>query len=163
MKFIHCPYCGKKLVQKSIGDEGLMSFCNFCDRPIFDMSYTCTITLVTNELGEVALIKQGYVSQTNYVLIAGYMKSGESAELTAFREVEEEIGLRPTSLQYIKSYFYEKRDMLMMGFVANADKKEFQISGEVDAAEWFTIEEALTKLKEGSIAMQLLLDYISSL
>ena len=51
----------------------------------------------------------------------------------------------------------------MLGFVATADKKEFQISGEVDAAEWFTIEEALTKLKEGSIAMQLLLDYISSI
>ena len=99
MKFLHCPYCGEKLIQMSIGDEGLMPFCNSCDKPIFDMFYTCTITLVVNELGEVALIKQGYVSQTNYVLIAGYIKSGESAELTAFREVEEEIGLRPTSLQ----------------------------------------------------------------
>lgn len=144
MKFIHCPNCGEKLVQKSIGDEGLMPFCNSCDKPIFDMFNTCIITLVVNELGEVALIKQGYVSQTNYVLIAGYIKAGERAEETALREVEEEVGLIPHSLRYIRSYYYEKRDMLMLGFVAFVDKKEFHISGEVDEAEWFTFD--LTKL-----------------
>ena len=161
MKFVHCPYCGDRLTPKNIGDEGLVPFCNTCDRPVFNMPYACTLTLVVNELGEVALIRQSYVSQTNYVLVAGYVKSGESAEETAIREIEEEIGITPISIQYKKSYYYEKRDMLMLGFVAQAEKQDFNISGEVDAAEWFTIEEALTKLKEGSIAMQLLLDYIS--
>ncbi len=161
MKFVHCPHCGDKLIPKNIGDEGLVPFCNICDRPVFNIPYACTITLVVNELREVALIKQSYVSQSNYVLVAGYIKSGESAEETAAREAQEEIGVIPHTIQYVKSYYYEKKDMLMLGFVALADKCNLSISVEVDEAEWFTMEEALTMLKDGSIAIQLLKDYIA--
>jgi len=160
MKFVHCPHCGDKLIPKNIGDEGLVPFCSTCDRPIFNIPYACTITLVVNDLKEVALIKQSYVSQTNYVLVAGYIKSGESAEVTAAREAQEEIGVIPHTVQYVKSYYYKKRDMLMLGFVAFAEKCNLNISVEVDEAQWFSIEEALTKLKDGSIAMQLLKDYM---
>lgn len=162
MKFIHCPLCGEKLVPKNVGDEGLVPFCTSCDRPMFNIPYTCTLTLVVNELNEVALIRQNYVSQSNYVLVAGYIKSGESAEETAMREAQEEIGVYPNSVQYLKSYYYEKRDMLMLGFIAFADKCDLSISCEVDEAGWFPIEEALKLLKEGSIAMQLLTDYLDS-
>ncbi|MHB8130216.1 MAG: NAD(+) diphosphatase [Mobilitalea sp.] len=162
MKFLHCPHCGEKLIPKNIGDEGLVPFCNSCDRPIFNIPYTCTLSLVMNELDEVALIRQNYVSQLNYVLVAGYIKSEESAEETAIREAEEEIGVTPHTVQYIKSYYYEKRDMLMLGFVAFADKCDLCISDEVDAAGWFKIDEALTLLKDGSIAMQLLKDYLAT-
>jgi NAD+ diphosphatase len=162
MKFLHCPLCGDKLIPKKIGDEGLVPFCSTCERPVFNIPYTCTLTLVVNELEEVALIRQNYVSQSNYVLVAGYIKSGECAEETAIREAEEEIGVTPNRVKYIKSYYYEKRDMLMLGFVAYAEKCDLSISAEVDEAGWFTIDEALTKLKEGSIAMQLLTDYITS-
>jgi NAD+ diphosphatase len=162
MKFIHCPQCGDKLIPRNIGDEGLMPYCPTCDRPVFNMPYACTLTLVVNELREVALIKQSYVSQTNYVLVAGYIKSGENAEETAIREVQEEIGVAAHTLRYIKSYYYEKRDMLMFGYVALADKCPLSISVEVDAAEWVPIEEAKSRLKEGSIAMQLLLDYLET-
>lgn len=160
MKFVHCPICGDKLIPKNIGDEGVVPFCNSCDHPMFNIPYTCTLTLVVNELQEVALIRQNYVSQSNYVLIAGYIKSGENAEETAIREAQEEIGVSPYEVQYLKSYYYEKRDMLMLGFVAFADKCDLSISREVDEAGWFGIEEALTLLREGSIAMQLLTDYL---
>jgi NAD+ diphosphatase len=160
MRFIHCPYCGDKLIQKEIGDEGEIPYCQKCEVPIIDLPYTCTITLVVNELQEVALIKQDYVSTTNYVCVAGYIKSGESAEETAAREVFEELGIPVERVTYMKSYYYERKDMLMLGFIADVRKMEFHISGEVDKAAWFTYEEALTKLKEGSIAMQLLKDYI---
>lgn len=160
MKFIHCPTCGEKLVQRNIGDEGLVPYCNSCNHPRFNIPYTCTLTLVVNELEEVALLRQNYVSKSSYVLVAGYVKSGESAEETAGREVEEELGISPKSVQYIKSYYYEKRDMLMLGFVASVDKGDFKISGEVDEAGWFSIKEALKLIREGSIAMELLKDYL---
>jgi NAD+ diphosphatase len=161
MKFLHCPHCGERLIPKNIGDEGLVPFCNSCVQPVFNIPYTCTLSLVINELEEVALIRQSYVSQSNYVLVAGYIKSGESAEETAVREAGEEIGVTPHTVQYIKSYYYEKRDMLMLGFVAFADKCDLSISSEVDAAGWFKIDEALSLLKDGSIAMQLLKDYLA--
>ena len=108
MKFMYCPQCGSQLEKKEIGDEGLVPYCETCKRPWFDMPYACTITLVINELEEVALIRQGYVSDQYYVCVAGYIKCGESAEETARREVMEELGLNPESLCYTKSYYFEK-------------------------------------------------------
>lgn len=80
---------------------------------------------------------------------------GESAEETVIREVKEELGQDVFSLEYVQSYPYEQKEMLMLGFKANVKKQPFVLSGEVDAAEWVPFSEALGKLREGSIAWQL--------
>ena len=155
MHFIHCPYCGSSLIQKEIGDEGRIPYCTRCEIPLWDMFTTSVICAVLNEEGEVALIRQDYVSKTNYVCVAGIMKLGESAEETAVREIREELGLDVTELKYIQSYPYEKKEMLMLGYKAVVKKAEFRLSGEVDSAIWVKTEKAPEKLREGSIAWQL--------
>ncbi len=159
MRYIYCPQCGAKLVGREIGDEGVVPFCESCSRPWFDSAYTCTITLVVNELDEVALIRQGYISDTYYVCVAGYMKPGESGEETACREVKEELGLDVEALRYTGSHFLPKRDMLMLAFEARVKKGEFHLSGEVDQAEWFTYPEAHGRMREGTLAIRLLEQY----
>lgn len=155
MHFTYCPHCGTKAVLKEIGDEGEISYCPSCEIPLWDMFSTCTICAVVNEFDEIALLRQNYVSTTNYVCVAGYMKLGESAEDTACREIEEEIGLKVEKLTFVRSYPYEKKGLLMLGFRADVKKGEFTLSGEVDAVEWVKLSEALSKLREGSIAWQL--------
>ena len=155
MHFIHCPYCGSKLIQKEIGDEGFIPFCNQCSIPLWDMFTTSVICAVVNEYREVALIRQDYVSTTNYVCVAGIMKLGESAEETAVREIKEEIGQDVVELEYIQSYPYEKKEMLMLGYKATVKKAVFTLSGEVNSAVWVKFEDALGLLREGSIAWQL--------
>lgn len=156
MKFIHCPQCGEKLTEREIGDEGLVPYCENCRRPWFDMPYACTITLVINEFDEVALLRQDYVSDQHYVCVAGYIKCGERAEETAAREVKEELGLEPETIRYTGSYYFEKKDMLMLAFEAHVKKREFCLSGEVDGAAWLTFEEAHPRMRKGSIAIRLL-------
>ena len=155
MRFQYCPYCGKKVELREIGDEGMIPYCTECKIPLWDMFTTSIIVAVVNEYQEVALLRQNYVSTTNHVCVAGVMKMGESAEETVVREIGEELGLHVKSLQYIKSYPYEKKEMLMLGFQAVVDKQDFVLSGEVDAAKWVKFEEALSLLREGSIAWQL--------
>lgn len=155
MRFTYCPHCGNKLVQKEIGDEGLIPFCSSCDIPLWDMFTTCIICAVVNEQREVALLRQDYVSTTNYVCVAGVMKLGEAAEESAVREIKEEIGLDVKSLKYVRTYPYEKKEMLMIGYKASVIKKDFCISKEVDSVEWVSFDDALDKLREGSIAWQL--------
>lgn len=161
MRFTYCPHCGTKLVLKEIGDEGLIPFCEQCSIPLWDSFTTCIICAVTNEKREVALLRQGYVSAASYVCVAGVMKPGEAAEEAAVREVGEELGLSVVKLTYIKSYPYDKKEMLMLGYHAEVKKEEFSLSGEVDAAEWVPFEGALEKLREGSIAWQLVKTVIS--
>lgn len=160
MRFTYCPHCGTKLVKKEIGDEGLVPFCEPCGMPLFDMFSTCVICAVTNECGEVALLKQNYLSDTRYVCVSGFMKIGESAEVCACREIAEEIGQTVEELRFVKSYPYEKKEMLMLGFHAKVKKAELALSVEVDDAEWVPFSEALGKIREGSIAWQLVKEVI---
>ncbi len=160
MHFTYCPHCGKKLEERCIGDEGLVPWCDSCRLPLFDIPETCTITLAVNEFGEAALLRQNYVSTDTFVCVAGHIKTGETAEETALREVEEEIGIKPEEVAYLGSYYYPRKDMLMLGYWAKVKKADFCISGEVDAAEWFPLETALKKVRQGSIAMQLIVDYM---
>ena len=94
MHFTYCPHCGSRLIQKEIGDEGLLPFCEACSVPLWDMFTTSIIAAVVNEQNEIALLRQGYVSASSYVCVAGVMKMGESAEDTVVREVKEELGLK---------------------------------------------------------------------
>ena len=155
MRFKFCPQCGEKLELREVGDEGLTPWCSQCDRPVFDIFHTCVIVLAVNEEGEAALIRQGYVNTENYICVAGYIKPGEAAEVTAAREVMEELGLETEKLYYVKSYPYPGKDMLMLGYVARVQKAEFTLSGEVDAARWFKREAVLELMKPGTIAWQL--------
>ncbi len=155
MHFTYCPHCGSILTNKEIGDEGLIPYCETCKIPLWDMFTSCIICAVVNEYREIALLRQNYVSTTNYVCVAGVIKLGESAEETARREIKEEIGLDVEQLQFIQSYPYSKKEMLMLGFHATVKKSDFHISGEVDSVQWFPLATALDQLRPGSIAWQL--------
>lgn len=155
MHFTYCPHCGSKLIRKKIGDEGFIPYCESCKIPLWDMFTTSIIAAVVNEQREIALLRQNYVSTTKYVCVAGIMKLGESAEETVIREVKEEIGQDVESLSFVRSFPYEKKEMLMLDYKAVVKKKDFTLSGEVDSVKWVPFEDALPLLREGSIAWQL--------
>lgn len=159
MIFKYCPHCGEKLIEKEIGDEGKVPFCKRCSMPLFNFSYTCIIAIAINELNEAALLRQGYVSKDNYVCVAGYIQRGETSEDAAIREIKEETGLNVTSIKYINSYYFSKKDMLMIGFICRVKKDDFKLSKEVDSAEWFPLNIAKEKLAEGSIGLKMLNEY----
>ncbi len=160
MCFKYCPNCGQKLIEREIGDEGTLPYCEKCEKPWWEMFSTSVICIVINEFDQVALLRQNYVSKDNHVCVAGFIKLGETAEETALREVKEEIGLNVQKLEYIKSSYYEKKQMLMIGYKAEVKKDDFIISKEVDSAEWVPMSNALSKLREGSIAWSLVKDVL---
>lgn len=49
----------------------------------------------------------------------------------------------------------------MLGYKSFVRKEDFKISGEVDSVEWFPYESAVEKIKEGSIAWQLVKQVIN--
>lgn len=162
MRFAYCPHCGQKLISREIGDEGLVPYCEHCEIPLFDMPSACVIIAAVNEFGEAALIRQSYGYQEKHVCIAGHIKIGESAEETAARELEEEIGLRPEWLRPLGSWAMPKRELLMLGFGARIAKGGFSLSGEVASAQWFPLRQALEMVPQHSVAQQLIQRYIDA-
>jgi NAD+ diphosphatase len=152
LQFTYCPQCGQALGSKILGDEGAVPYCENCQRPFFGFSYPCVIVAVLNEQHEIALIRQNWLTTANWVLVAGYIKPGETAEDCVLREVFEETGLKPYRAEYLSSYYHERRDCLMLAYIARVKKAEFGESPEVDAIAWFDMDEAGANLRPGSIA-----------
>lgn len=155
MKFEYCPECGEKLLPHEIGDEGEVPFCEKCERPFFPFSYPCVICLCLDENDNVILIRQSY-GHTRYVCVAGYIKSGESAEDAVRREISEEIGLEADAMRFMYSKYYEKHDNLMLAFAVRVKGTEFSLSSEVSSADRFTMDEAEQLLTEGSYGLDML-------
>lgn len=156
MRYTYCPDCGQLLSTRPLGDEGLVPWCESCQRPWFDSFSTCIIAAVINAQGEV-LLQRETRRPDREVLVAGYIKPGESAEDTARREIAEETGLTVTALRYVASYPHMGGNMLMLGFAATAEGEPNPDSSEILSDRWATMEDAVASLREGSIAQQVVM------
>ena len=150
--------CGAKLIGRKIGDDGDVPYCEHCNRPWFDIFYNCVIVLAKRG-DKYALIRQhsgdGTMSEERYVCVSGYIKTGETAEQAAVREVTEELGLKPLSVHLVATYAYNKKPMLMTGFLAELPEGEFSLSDELITAQWFDENEVRTKFKGSSVCDRL--------
>lgn len=146
MRFTYCPDCGAQLGTRLLGDEGEVPWCEACGKPWFDMFSTCVIGLVVNCRDEVLLLRQAYISTQYANLVSGYMTPGENAESCMRREILEETGLEISSLELVGTWWFERKGLLMVGFIAHIDHdgSELRLSTEVDSAAWYPAAEALT-------------------
>lgn len=120
-----------------------MPWCERCDKPLFDMFPVATISLVYNNSGDVLLLRQNYISTQFCNLVSGYVTPGEDAETCACREIAEETGLEVTDLELVMTRWFEKKQMLMIGFFARVADGELRLSSEVDSAAWHHPDEIL--------------------
>ncbi len=164
MNIRYCQQCGKELALMEIGDEGATPYCVGCERPHFGHPPCAVLVAVVSESMDVVLLRQDYVSESNWVLVAGYVKAGESLEHAVQREVLEETGLKIYDCRYVSSYPYAKKDLLMVGFVAfSADDRFLQESKEVDDIRWESLRAAPSRLRTGSIGHEHVLNVIRCL
>ncbi|MDQ0087530.1 NAD+ diphosphatase [Paenibacillus anaericanus] len=155
MKF--CYACGTELHAKECDGEGLIPYCDTCQVFRFPIFSTAISTAVLNkERNKVLLIRQ--YNMEDYILLAGYINRGETAEETLIREVKEEVGLEVDEYKYMRSMYFERSNTLMLNFVSvTHDESLLQINQEVEQAEWFTFDEARKVIKKQSLAESFLL------
>ncbi|WP_246772657.1 NUDIX domain-containing protein, partial [Paenibacillus polymyxa] len=67
---------------------------------------------MNSQRDKVLLIQQYNIQ--GFILLAGYVNKGESAEQTLVREVKEEVGLQVDEYQYMRSEYFERSNTLML-------------------------------------------------
>lgn len=142
MELNFCTQCGSPLEYKEIGDEGKQKYCKCCNKFFFDNPASCVIVTIINENKQVLLLKQNYISAKNYTLCSGYLKKGDTLEGTVVREVSEETGQKVISCEYVQSYYFKPKNLIMTGFIAYVRTSEFTVSNEVDGFMWVDLEKA---------------------
>ncbi|OAB25489.1 NTP pyrophosphohydrolase [Paenibacillus macquariensis subsp. defensor] len=159
----YCYACGTELHAKECEGEGLIPYCDSCQVYRFPIFSTAISTAVLNkERNKVLLIRQ--YNMEDYILLAGYVNRGESAEETLIREVKEEIGLHVDEYKYIQSKYFERSNTLMLNYLSVAhDETLLQINQEVEHAEWFTFDEARKVIMKGSLAESFLLTILEQI
>ncbi|MBQ8080958.1 MAG: NUDIX domain-containing protein [Clostridia bacterium] len=162
MRYSYCPDCGARLAERSMGDEGLVPYCEGCARPWFDGFYSAVCVLAINERGEAVMQRQSEFSKDRLNLVTGFIKPGETAAQAAIREVKEETGLFLEAPRTVDTYWYKPDGVFMVQVIGRVKKAPFRLSTEVEDAQWVPLKEAVVRgLPEGTAVHDLLSGYLS--
>ena len=155
-----CCACGQKLESKTLLDGSIEKYCSQYDRVFFDVPSPAAIVAVING-DKILLTRSVGWNHPYWGLVAGYIKSGETAEEAAIREVKEEVGLDVKKLNIIGTFASKDLDLLMVGYSANSENMDINMSQELEKAEWFYLGNDLP-VRPCSIASQVISRIISS-
>jgi len=90
---------------------------------------------------ELLLARSPHFPPGMYSALAGFVEPGETLEQTLVREVREEVGIEVANVRYFASQPWPFPHSLMIAF--NADYAGGEIRpepGEIEAADWFTLD-----------------------
>lgn len=154
MKF--CSECGTALEDKYLEKEGLIPYCQHCRQFRFPTFNTAVSVIVLNEAEDKALLIKQY-GKDDYILVAGYINKGESAEHAVCRELREEVGMEAIELSFNKSAYFAKTNTLMLNYSCKVNSETLQYDkDEVDFAQWLPLAEARKQIKQQSLAQEFL-------
>lgn len=147
-----CSECGEKLTLMYAGGEGILPYCKSCGQFRFPQYATAVSMVVTNRAKDKILLAK-HVGDEDYILFAGYIKKGETAEKAVTREFREETKLNTVKYKYMSSRYHEPRNVLMLNFLMIAeDGTPVPDAKEIEEVRWFSLEEAEQYIKKDSTA-----------
>ena len=155
----YCEKCGHELIMKQNGIDGMVPYCPSCHEFRFPMFNSAVSALILNPDRDKILLIQQYGRKDN-ILVAGYVTKGENAKTALYREVKEEVGLNIKQYEFNDNEYYKRTNTYINNYVVVAESELFKCNDEVDYAAWYDLEEALSIIKQGSLAQELLRRYI---
>lgn len=152
-----CGFCGAS-TEFQVGHGSLE--CPECARTYFPRLSPAVIVAVhrgdTLLLGRAPHRPAGWFST-----LAGFVEPGESLEECVAREILEEVGIEVDEITYFGSQPWPFPDSLMVGFTARYVAGEIvPQAGEIEEADWFTLQDLPPVPPGYSIARELVDDFV---
>ena len=158
-----CTECGEKLTLMFASGEGLVPYCKNCKQYRFAQFATAVSMVVTNRAKDKILLAK-HVGQEDYILFAGYVKKGETAEKAVTREFKEETKLNTVKYKYMSSRYHEPKNVLMLNFIVIAEDGEPVLNiKEIEEVKWFDFDSALEAIRKDSVAEAFLKNAIAEI
>ena len=149
---MYCNVCGEKLALVVNNHEGLVPYCKNCGEYRFPQFATAVSLVVTNRTKDKILLAK-HLGQDDYILIAGYIKKGETAEKAVTREFKEETKLNVVKYKYMSSRYHEPHNVLMLNYLVIAENGDVVADpAEIEECRWFDFDEAVDNVRKESVA-----------
>jgi NAD+ diphosphatase len=146
----YCARCGSPLQLVSSGHRAQCTS-SACGRLHFPRTDAAIIVIVEYQ-GACLLGRQAGWPPGRYSTLAGFVEPGEALEDAVRREVAEEAGVIVGDVHYHSSQPWPMPASLMIGFTANALSPTIRLrDGELEDARWFTPQQIIDALADGSL------------
>lgn len=133
-------YCGRCGAATDLGRSERSRTCPSCGLVSYPRLAPAIMALVRRERS-LLLARSPHFPEGMFSALAGFVEPGESLEETLHREVREEVGVEIGNLRYFGSQSWPFPHSLMIAFVADYLSGDIvPQAGEIEAAEWFNID-----------------------
>ncbi|RUL76014.1 NAD(+) diphosphatase [Dyella choica] len=147
---LFCTRCGSSLQLVSSGHRAQCTRPD-CGRVHFPRTDAAIIVIVEYQ-GACLLGRQAGWPAGRYSTLAGFVEPGEALEDAVRREVAEEAGVIVGEVHYHSSQPWPMPASLMVGFTASALSPTIRLrDGELEDARWFTPQQIIDALADGSL------------
>ena len=133
-------FCGRCGTPTQIKNHERARECPHCGQVHYPRIAPAIMALVRRGR-EFLLARSPHFAPGMYSALAGFVEPGETLEQTLVREVREEVGIEVANVRYFASQPWPFPHSLMIAF--NADYAGGEITpepGEIEAADWFTVD-----------------------
>ena len=157
---MYCSKCGNVLEKKFLEHEGMINFCPSCNEYVFDRTNVAVSMIILNpDETKMLFIKQ--YGKDKFILVAGYTNPSESLEHTVYREMGEEIGRYPMSIEFNMSKYFAPSNTLISNFICKLTSMDIFPNEEIDYYEWIPLEEANEKIAQARLAREFVKEFFS--
>ena len=145
----HCPRCGTPTEPVS---AGWLRRCPRDGSDHYPRTDVAVIMAVVDD-DDRLLLARGHGFRTGGMsVLAGFVEPGETLAAAVAREVAEEVGIHVEDVTYLGDQPWPFPSSLMVGFRARAVETGLRLQAdEIAAARWFTREELLAAVADGSV------------
>lgn len=150
-----CGRCGKAMQVMRQPQEFSVQ-CPACAHTVYPRISPAIIVAVIKE-DQILLARSSRFPPGRYSVIAGFVEPGETLESCVRRELQEEVGIEVTNIEYFGNQPWPFPDSLMIAFTAQYAGGDITIDNdEIVEAGWFSATELPKIPPKGSIAHQLI-------
>jgi len=141
-KRIFCPYCSEKISMK-LENDILREYCHSCNLFFYDNPLPVVSTILEKDR-KILLVKRGNIPYKGmWCLPSGFAETGETIEIAALRELEEETGVKAEITTFVDAdsctnYLYG--DLIFLSFEVEQTGGKLEAGDDAVSVKYFPIE-----------------------
>lgn len=153
----YCGVCGGPMKRTTT----ISKQCTHCGKEVWPQVSPAIIVRIRRDDKILLVHAKNFRRKEMFGLVAGFVETGETLEDCVKREVQEEVGLTITNIQYFGSQAWPYPCGIMIGFTADYVSGELHLQEEeLSQAGWFDREHMPQIPDKMSIARKLIDNYI---